>query len=137
MNREQLLLLLLPVFLVPTMCAGFHFAARALGSDAGYIAGFLFYWLFWCTAVPLSLSRRRFAYFFKSEGPLLVRRNWWIVVLFAATIVVPVFTFFLPNISSTAGPVILLGIPLAITHAVFEELLWQGILALGKAQEEG
>jgi hypothetical protein len=73
--------------------------------------------------------------YFRSSFPLLTVRNIPWIVLFAATIVVPLFTTFIPGLRSTPLVVVLLAIPLATIHGFLEELFWRGLYAKEFARE--
>ncbi|WP_169311808.1 CPBP family intramembrane glutamic endopeptidase [Spirochaeta thermophila] len=77
--------------------------------------------------MPLLISKRPLRDFFMDEKRLWVKENWWVILLFAVTILSPFFMYFLPRFSSTPPLVLLLSVPLALVHAFFEELFWRGL----------
>ncbi len=126
-GAKKFLFLLLPVLLILSTSGVFYFCTKLWNPYVGYLAGFLFYWLFWCLLIPLWVSGHGLRDFFRDTQPLLKRNNWWIIILLASTVIAPVFMYFIPAIKSTPLPVILLSIPLAVIHGFFEELFWRGI----------
>ena len=126
MNKKTILLIL-PIILITSTAMVFHFATQFSSSELGYLIGFLFYWLFWCLLVPFLLERQNFKNLFKDKYVLFQKKNWWLILLLTSTIIAPIFMYFLPSLSSTPLPIIILAIPLALIHAFFEETFWRGL----------
>ena len=126
-NRKRILFIILPVLLILSTSVVFYTATLFFGRNWGYITGFFFYYIIWCLIIPLTLTRRKFLNFFKSESSFLKWKNWWIVILFASTVISPVFMFFIPKFASINPWLILLAVPLSIIHGHCEELFWRGL----------
>ena len=126
-RKRKLLFIGLPVLLTASASCVFYFAARLWGRELGYLIGFLFYWLIWCLLVPLLLLGRRYFTMLRDKRSLFRRQNWWVILLLASTVIMPVFMYLIPRFSVTPLPVMLLGIPLALIHGFFEETFWRGL----------
>jgi membrane protease YdiL (CAAX protease family) len=123
--RGRTLLVVLPLLLTPTTALAFALLSRWLGDDAGYVLGFVVYWL-WCLAVPLFLfGGRGIRSLFQDEAPLFQRRNWPLVLILALTVAGAVVLYFLPGLRSISPAVILFS-PVAIVTGTLEEMLWRG-----------
>lgn len=125
--KRKAMFLWMPALLIVTTSLVFYTAALFLGPNAGYLAGFVFYWLFWCLAVPVLILKKKPSALAGWGKPLFVRKNRWVALLFLSTLVLPVFMYFIPKWTVTPLPVFLLGIPLAVVHGFFEELFWRGL----------
>jgi hypothetical protein len=105
----------------------FHFAGVFLGKYAGYLVGFAFYWLFWCHFVPRRVLGKPVRELFVDREKLFVAKNWWIIGLFASTLVAPFFMYFIPELGKTPVLLFILAVPLALANGYFEETLWRGL----------
>jgi hypothetical protein len=75
-HRRTILLGVPPVLLATTVVA-FRGLTHWLGLMPGYLAGFLFYWLVWCVAVPLAvLGRAGLTSLWRPATPALGRPQW-------------------------------------------------------------
>jgi membrane protease YdiL (CAAX protease family) len=104
----------------------YFISSKTLGKCQGYLAGFVFYWVFWCFIIPYIVNRKNLFTYFKSGKPLFVKKNWWVVILFSVTIIAPVFMYFIPGIGNKSILVIVFAFPFAIIDGVSEELFWRG-----------
>ncbi|MBN1649145.1 MAG: CPBP family intramembrane metalloprotease [Spirochaetales bacterium] len=127
LTKKKILFLILPVVLILTTSVVFYTATALLGKNWGYLAGFFFYYLFWCILVPLLVTKRSFAGFFKSDFPLFRKKNWLIIMLFISTLIAPVLMFFIPKLPSIIPIIILFSVPLSVIHGHCEELFWRGM----------
>ncbi len=127
MLTKKGLFIILPILLILTTSFVFYVATKSLGKYWGYLLGFAFYYIIWCILIPLYTSKRSFFSFFRNERPLFRKKNWWILILFASTILVPIFMYFIPKLPSMIPAIIILAIPLSIIHGYCEELFWRGL----------
>ena len=125
--KKNILFIILPVFLILSTSFVFYMTTVFFGKNWGYLIGFSFYYFFWCLFIPLIITKRSFLSFFKNEFPLFKKKNWWILILFASTLIAPIFMFFLPKLPSIIPLLILFSIPLSIIHGHCEELFWRGL----------
>ncbi len=124
----RILLILLPGLLVPSCWTVFHFGARFLGPAAGYLAGFVFYWLIWCLGVPLALlGRRGLIGLFTEERPLFGRANALPAALLVSTSLVTLVLCTLPALGTADWGPFLVHLPLTVLNGVLEEVLWRGL----------
>ena len=70
--------------------------------------------------------KRSFLSFFRNKIPLFRKKNWWILILFASTVLAPIFMYFIPKLPSMIPAIIILAIPISIIHGHCEELFWRG-----------
>jgi hypothetical protein len=120
------LLMAAPPVLFATTFAAFQIFTRAFGLTIGYLCGFLFYWLFWCAAVPaIVLGWRGSAALFRGAPrglavqPGSARWPWrflssWLRLAFPRALIGAT-----PN-------AILVSAVIAAVNAPLEELLWRG-----------
>lgn len=127
LNGKQLFLVLMPALLIVSTYFAFQYFAGAFGLKPGYLAGFLFYWIFWCVIIPLILvGPAGIAGLFKK--PEKTRTGWLNIVLLIIPCALAIFggPFFgrLPK----ATPVIfLLSFAIAAVNAFGEEVIWRGL----------
>ena len=126
-TRPRAIYLLLPFSLYLVMGVVFSLAVRWLGREAGYLLGFVCYWLMFGLAVPVMLiGKENFTSLLRDRNPLFSRRNclaaglWFIICV--VTVLMYGREFCLAPLS-----LILLSIPLAVTNGVCEELFWRGL----------
>jgi len=126
MNRK-VLFLALPVLLILSTSIVFVVSAIALGNYASYLIGISFYWFFWCLCVPTLIGRKSILDFMRSEKPFLTGRNWWVILLFLSTVIVPLFMYnTIQKVMVTPLYLILLNILLATINGCCEEVFWRG-----------
>ena len=126
MTKKKILFLFLPILLIVSTSLVFYFATKSLGQNWGYLIGFAFYYIIWCALIPICISKRSFFSFFRNEYSLFTKKNWWILILFSSTFIMPIFMYFIPKLPSTIPAIIILAIPLSIIHGHCEELFWRG-----------
>ena len=127
-THRKALFVALPLGLVFSSALVFHVATGCLGRHAGFLCGMSFYWVGWCIGVP-TLVRRRSAFgLLASKRPLLVAGNWWLVLLYASTLIAPLFIYdTVHGLGLRPALLIALAVPLAIINGVCEELFWRGL----------
>lgn len=126
-RRTLTWLLTLPLLLLPTIARVFVLCGRWLGTEAGYLVGFGFYWLFWCLFVPRTLlGKKEFAAILRDRAPLFSRVNWLAALLWLVVTVTAVFMY-AGDFLSAPLTLILLAIPLATVNGLCEEILWCGL----------
>src|SRR4051812_3658497 len=125
-ERRRTVLLCTPPLLLVSTLAAFHGFASLLGARRGYFAGFLFYWLFWCLAVPIALlGWARVGTLLRGTAPL--RRQGIAILLALVLPVTLVYVYEFPRVVGAATPAILMGsAALALVNGALEELLWRG-----------
>ena len=124
---RKLVALAIPFLLLPSTSLIFSIASQSLGREAGYIAGFAFYWLVWCILAPgLILGKQGFSSLLTDRRALFDRRNWLAAALWIVVTVVAVLMYGQGFVR--ASPLlILLAVPLATINGLCEELLWRGL----------
>jgi uncharacterized protein len=126
-NRQKLIFGILPICLLVSTSVVFYCSSLFFGKSLGYLLGFLFYWIIWCWLIPSMITKKSILFLFIGKYPLLKISNWWIILLFLATIISPIFMYFIPGIHETPFLVFLVGIPFAFIHGFFEETFWRGL----------
>lgn len=128
MDKQQLkaaILLLLPFFLTLSCAAVFRLTVLAFGQKQGYLAGFLFYWIFWCLLVPNELIGWKKIFEYYSLKPFVF--DWQIAVCLLLPLFF-VYTYEFPSALKGASlSVILFSIVLSTVNASMEELLWRAM----------
>jgi len=126
MGRRRLFVIL-PISLVLSTLAVFFFAARWLGSAMGTMIGMCFYWL-WCVTASALVHGRSGLDLLQGRRPLFVLGNWWVVALWASTIMSPLFIYdTIGNLSVKPVGLVLLAVPLATINGFCEEVFWRGL----------
>jgi uncharacterized protein len=121
------MLLIIPLLLLSSTALVFRVGVRWLGSEAGYLLGFLFYWMVWCLLVPrLSLGREGFRSLLTDQVPLFSRANWPAAAMLA---VITMVTLLMYGRDLLRAPLalVLVAIPFAVINGFCEELLWRGL----------
>lgn len=119
--------IVIPFFLLISTAAVFALSARFLGTEAGYLSGFCFYWLFWCLLVPRwLLGKTAFATILHDRHPLFCRPNrlaagLWLLIMLIAVLM------YAAEFSRAPLILILLAVPLATVNGLCEETLWRGL----------
>lgn len=127
-NPQKTTLLMLPLLLVPSTALVFTFAAKWLGKESGYLLGFVFYWVFWCLLVPLSILKSESSLtLFKEKKRLFQKSNWLPATLLVVIIAVTVAMYPPTRLSAAPIKLLILVIPTAIINGICEELLWRGL----------
>ena len=120
------MLLVTPLLLILTTALVFRYSSKIFHKEKGYLIGFVFYWFFWCLAVPWLLIGKNFASLLTDRFPLFSIRNWPAALLW---VIVTVVTLIMYGKSFIKAPLILilLAIPLATLNGFCEEILWRGM----------
>lgn len=125
LNRA--VLILTPPVLLASTYAAFQGFTAALGTKLGYLCGFLFYWIFWCLAVPLwLLGKDGLKHIFRKTNPRFGRPNWLGLVFLFVPLLLGYGYAFPKAIGQANFTIILLSALIAITNGTLEELLWRG-----------
>lgn len=127
LTLHQSALIALPFALILTTAFVFNLCSKRLGKEAGYLIGFLFYLMVWCSLVPLLyLGWDGFLSLFVDVTPLFSRPNWPAAVLF---ILIGFVSLVMYGKSFLRAPLSLisLAIPVATINGICEELLWRGL----------
>jgi membrane protease YdiL (CAAX protease family) len=126
-SKRVLLVLLAPVLLLSTYFM-FGLLKELLGDVLGYLGGFLFYWIFWCLIIPISIiGSKNIKQLFKKPKNKLGNPRWVGAIFLAGPVIAPFFTMFLSSISSAGLFVIVISIVFALVNGSLEELLWRGV----------
>ena len=124
---RRLLFIILAVSLVLSTLAVFFFAARWVGNARGKMIGMCFYWL-WCATASVLVHGKAGLDLFRGRRPLFVLGNWWVVALWASTIVSPLFIYdTIGNLSVKPVGLTLVAVPLAAINGFCEEVFWRGL----------
>ncbi|MES1215102.1 MAG: CPBP family intramembrane glutamic endopeptidase [Bacteroidota bacterium] len=119
-----LMLYLFPPVLIVGNYLSFQFFSNLSGNRNGYLAGMIFYWLFWCL-LPFFLLVS------KGNRKLLLkikRINWWQIVLLSIPVLLAfLFGPFRSRIGDASPLIIALSLIYATVNAFSEELLWRGM----------
>jgi membrane protease YdiL (CAAX protease family) len=125
-TRQTALLIAGPALLLSTIVA-FQLFVWFWGDMWGYLAGFCFYWIFWCALLPLWVAGpRSLGQLYRPGTPLFGRPA---VVGFVLILLPPIMTgmaSFRVYIGSAGAGIILLSLAFALVNGVLEELLWRG-----------
>src|SRR4051794_34861215 len=116
---NKIILYLLPVVLTLSCTLVFQFAAKQLGTKWGYFTGFLFYWVIWCTTVPLFLvGSRNVVKFFKPSAAFDYK-----IILCLTTLLVFVYAYAFPKAVKQANLLIIVcSFLMAFVNATLEEV---------------
>jgi len=127
MNGRQLALVVMPPVLTASTWWAFHMLTVRVGPTAGYLVGFLFYWLIWCLALPLVLlGRRGVIGAFRNLRFADTRPSLSSGVLLLLPLVLG-FGYAFPRAIAEASPtIVVVSAILALVNAPLEELLWRG-----------
>lgn len=127
LTSRQVALLAAPPVLLATTYATYKGMAAWLGSNLGYLAGFLFYWIFWCLLLPLwAVGPDELRVMFKAPRPPFGQPAWLGLLLLLTPVVVAWITMF-PTAVEQATPTIVISAALfSVVNGTLEEVLWRG-----------
>jgi membrane protease YdiL (CAAX protease family) len=127
-SRQKAFVLLLPFLLIPSTALVFISLSQWLGPELGYVLGFLFYWVVWCTVVPLViLTKEGIAALFREENPLFRRSNWLPAALLVLIVVITIIMYPPTRLLAAPARLLIIAVPVAIVNGIAEELLWRGL----------
>lgn len=122
-----LMLIALPIALCLSMAGVFVLCAHWLGAEAGYLLGFVCYWVFWCLLVPSALlGKAGVAALLRGRDRLFSRPNRLAACLWLVVMLTAVFLYTGEFLRAPLS-LILVAIPMATINGVCEELLWRGL----------
>ena len=126
-TKIQTGLLITPPVLLATTYIVYGLLAELLGSVNGYLGGFLFYWIIWCSLFPIVLIEpKKITKMFRHANQRFGKPSWVGALFLAGPIVAPLFTMFLPQIGEVSLSIILVSALFAIINGTMEEVLWRG-----------
>ncbi len=126
-TRAQSVAYLIPFLLLATMVMAFYFLPKFLGQKPGYFFSFLFYWLFWCFIVPVSLTGwKAIANLFRIRKPFLGLHPIRNLVLLSLPVALA-YGYQFPKVVDRADALLIItSFALSLINATAEEVLWRG-----------
>jgi uncharacterized protein len=129
-DRRRIVALVAPVGLITSTYVVFQAAVGSLGQRWGYLAGFVFFWVVWCLALPLGLlGWRGVRRLFRSTTPRLPPPGWLWAGLLAVPVVGGFATVLVPALARVTIAALALAVGIAVVNATCEEILWRGVYA--------
>lgn len=121
-------LLATPFVLLATTRLAFKTLGQRFGPRLGYFLGFIFYWLVWCTFLPLwSLGTAGVVSLFRLGELPFGRPAWLGVVLLAAPLALGYGYAFPRAVRGATASIVVASFALAVVNAFAEEVLWRGM----------
>jgi len=128
---RRVLATLVPAVVPMVMKAVFGTAARRLGADRGYQAGFALYWATcWVLADVIVGPRRLLDLWRPPERPVLPTPRPVAAVLLVAPPLGALTTEWLPNVRPADPAAVAVAAGIGVTNALAEETLWRGVPAV-------
>jgi uncharacterized protein len=125
--KRKILFLILPVLLILSSSLVFFIITKIYGQYWGNLAGKSFYWIFWCLLVPRLITKKKIRHLFTDEKSLFRKDNWWVIILFISTIIIPIFMYnTIENLTIKPIIIIVSAIPFSIINGYCEEAFWRG-----------
>jgi hypothetical protein len=123
----HIVLLVTPLVLTGTTYVAFRYLTRWLGQKPGYLAGFLFYWLFWCL-VPSwwILGSHGLVQIFQDMRPQFGQPAWLGLLMLIIPLLLGYGYAFPRAVKQANLTIILLSALIALVNGSLEELLWRG-----------
>lgn len=126
-ESAQRLLLLSPIVLVGSMYAVFQAATAALGTQRGFVTGFLIYWAVWGVAIPLwFVGREGLVDLLRPVRARLTPATIAALVALGLPVLIG-FLFVFPALSYSADRLLLVFAVYALVNGVLEEVYWRGL----------
>src|SRR3954447_22260875 len=122
---KRLVLFTLPFVLTLSCAFVFYWAAHIYGNKAGYLIGFVFYWLFWCIFIPVQLTGSKTilqSFSYKQHS-----FNWQVLACLLVPLIFIYVYAFPAALQQADTMIILLSFLLAVVNATCEEVLWRGV----------
>ncbi len=124
---SQIVLLVVPPALLGTTYFAFKGLAAWLGPARGYLAGFLFYWIFWCfLASVLIVGPEGLREMFGTPSPRFGKPAWLGFLLLLGPPLVMYVTRFPAEVKGASLTIIAYSALFALANGTMEEVLWRG-----------
>lgn len=124
---KQKVLLVVPLLLLATTYPAYQFFVGVWGDRIGYLAGFFFYWLFWCLLLPIwVLGRAGLRDLFRRVSRPFGHPGWLGALLLIWPPLLAGLTVLPVKLPQASLMVLLVSAALALVNATLEELLWRG-----------
>lgn len=125
-RRQVALVIAPPVLLASTYLCYQRLVAR-LGRKAGYLGGFLFYWIVWCLLFPAwVLGPGGIGRLFRERQPPFGQARRLTLALLGVPLLLGYGAEFPRAIRQADRRVLLVSVPIAVINGALEELLWRG-----------
>jgi uncharacterized protein len=128
-EKNTRIMLVMPVVLILSTYAAFKLFDAWWRYPAGYLAGFAFYWIFWCLVFPVYIlgGVRPVLSLFREGTPSIRRLGWKAQLLLWLWIAFPLFTIFIPRAAGLGVLILGVSVLIGVVIGVTEELLWRGV----------
>jgi membrane protease YdiL (CAAX protease family) len=121
-TANKTILYLLPLVLTLSCMLVFQLAAKQFGTKWGYFIGFLFYWIVWCTIIPLLVVGPTAIFNFFNPSPIFEYK----IILCLVSLLIFVYAYAFPKALKHANLLIILcSLLMAFVNATLEEVLWR------------
>jgi len=112
------------------MLFAFRTFARLMGARAGYLGGYIVYWIIWCGAVPLwILGGNGILNLFRNPSSPFGQPALMGILFLALPVLLVLFTVFPQLVRQVTVPIVIFSALLALVNGVAEEILWRGLYA--------
>ena len=117
----------LPFLLLLTTYYAFHLFRQIFEEKTAYFLGFVFYWLFWCIAVPLYiLGTKSLTELLKARPPIFGKHKIRNIAFLVLPLII-VYCYEFPKVFiHTNFLIIVCSLGLSFINAIAEEILWRG-----------
>lgn len=123
-NGRRITLILLPWLLLLSTYLVFIWSVNSFGLKAGYLFGYLFYWIFWCYLIPfLILKPAGLASLFKKNNLSAFIYGLLLIPIIIAFLGIP----FRPYLFKLTPLIAIVSLLSALVNGTGEELFWRGI----------
>jgi uncharacterized protein len=125
--KSKVIWIFYPIMMICILGIIFFFTSRLINPYIGYLIGKFAYWMLGCLIVPSILLKKNILNTMKMKEKFLVFENWWIIILFGITIIVPLFMYnTFDKVINSSAVILITAIPFSIMNSVCEESLWRG-----------
>lgn len=127
LSLKQIALIVTPFILLGTTYLVFKRLVARFGPKAGYLGGFLFYWIAWCLLLPWWILGPDCQLHIYRDGPARFGNPAWLGASLLAIPLLLSYGYAFPRAIRLASvTIVLLSALLAIVNGTLEELLWRG-----------
>jgi membrane protease YdiL (CAAX protease family) len=127
LTGKQKTLIVVPPALLASTYIVFRTINQWIGPKTGYLAGFIFYWAFWCTLIPiLTIGVEGIKTLFKSPTNPFGEPPWLGLAFILFPVLASFSSFSINKLQDASTLIVVVSIVFSIVNGTLEEVFWRG-----------